>query len=1077
MHRGLLRLLRRSVGVEDEEALQRLIERARERAGQGADPQLDGLLRGLGELVAQLQAGYEQHERDLALCNRSLELSSAELNASNDSLRAQLAERGRAIRHLREVLCDLSADEADGGEGGPSAEAQHDLDALSRRLTALMRERAAHAALLRNLVHAIPALVWLKDEHGVYLDCNERFEQLYGAPREQIIGRRDEDFIAAELAEELRADDRKAVREGRATVKEEWATYADGHRERVETTKTPVFDEQGGLVGVLGIAFDITARRRTEEALRESERRFRHLLEQVPSISVQGYDAERRVIFWNAASERLYGYRADEAMGCRLEALIIPPPMRGEVQAAVTAWLAGGDAIPAGELQLLRKDGRPVPVFSSHVMQRGADGRPEMYCIDIDLSELKQAEDRLRLAASVFTHAWEGIIITDPQGTVVEVNEAFSRITGYAREEAIGRNPRFLRSDRHDAAFFGAMWQALTEHGFWHGELWNRRKDGSLYLEQLTISAVRDNGQRILHYVGLFADITAQKAHEAELEYLAHHDGLTELPNRSLLHDRLQHAMAQAARRRQHLAVAYIDLDGFKSINDRHGHETGDQLLRVLARQMKTELREGDTIARLGGDEFVAVLVDLPQRIDFAPYLDRLLEVLSHPLEAGGQTLQVSASIGVTLYPQADSVDADQLLRQADLAMYQAKLAGKNRYHLFDTELDRSVRGHHESIARIRRALLDDELALYYQPKVNLRSGRVTGAEALIRWLHPERGILPPAAFLPEIEHHPLGVELGDWVIGRALAQVDHWQAQGLSLTVSVNISAPHLQHPDFVQRLAAHLAAHPAVRPERLELEVLETSALEDMAHVSALIGACRALGVEFALDDFGTGYSSLTYLKRLPVRVLKIDQSFVRDMLDDPDDLAILEGVLGLTRAFGRQAVAEGVESVRHGERLLQLGCEQAQGYGIARPMPAGEFPAWLAAWRPDPAWQGLEALDADRLVLLRASVDFRAWFRRMDDWLGGRSQAEPALPIDETALACCLLRGKGLGAQDPGAARLALLFRTLAGHAQAGAAAMRRAASAETRVLHREALAASSAQLLREIDDVLRRSTHKA
>jgi diguanylate cyclase (GGDEF)-like protein len=399
--------------------------------------------------------------------------------------------------------------------------------------------------------------------------------------------------------------------------------------------------------------------------------------------------------------------------------------------------------------------------------------------------------------------------------------------------------------------------------------------------------------------------------------------------------------------------VVYLDLDGFKSINDSHGHQAGDQVLISVAHRMKQVLREGDTLARIGGDEFVAVLVDLKVAADAAPLLNRLLIAAAMPVLFGSISLKVSASLGVTYYPQADAVDADLLLRQADQAMYQAKLAGKNRHHIFDTEHDRNLRGHHEGLERIRKALEDHEFVLYFQPKVNMRNGKVIGAEALIRWQHPEQGLLAPANFLPRIEGHPLAVEVGEWVIDTALTQIEVWHTDGLDLPVSINLGADQLQQTDFFQRFESILAKHPTVNPARLELEVLETSALADMEQVSKVIEDCAQIGVKFALDDFGTGYSSLTYLKRLRVEMLKIDQSFVRDMLEDPDDLAILKGVIGLAAAFKREVIAEGVETVEHGTAMMQLGCLLGQGYGIARPMSADQIPIWVASWQPDVAW----------------------------------------------------------------------------------------------------------------------------
>ncbi len=571
-----------------------------------------------------------------------------------------------------------------------------------------------------------------------------------------------------------------------------------------------------------------------------------------------------------------------------------------------------------------------------------------------DITDRKQADEKLHLAASVFTHAREGILITSADGKIIDVNETFTRITGYSREEALGKNPHILNSGRHDPDFYAAMWRDLVRDGHWYGEIWNRRKNGEIFAMMQTISAVRDAQGNTRQYVALFSDVTPLKEHEKQLEHIAHYDALTNLPNRVLLADRLHQAMAQAQRRGTPLATAYLDLDGFKTINDTFGHDAGDQLLMAVATRMKDVLREGDTLARLGGDEFVAVLLDLPDIQSSVPMLARLLDAAAHPVRIDKRDARVSASIGVAFYPQTEEVDADQLLRQADQAMYRAKLAGKNRYHIFDAEEDRSVRGHHEDLERIRGALNDNELLLHYQPKVNMRTGAIIGAEALVRWHHPQKGLLPPSVFLPVIENHPLASELGEWVIDSALAQVARWRRAGLDIPVSVNVGAHQLQQPEFVERLRGLLAAHPEIAPRHLELEVLETSALEDLAHACRVMEACAATGVAFALDDFGTGYSSLTYLKRLPVAQLKIDQSFVRDMLEDPDDMAILKGVLGLAVAFRRQVVAEGVETVAHGTKLLQLGCELAQGYGIARPMPAGDFVGWSASWRPDPAWQ---------------------------------------------------------------------------------------------------------------------------
>ena len=573
-----------------------------------------------------------------------------------------------------------------------------------------------------------------------------------------------------------------------------------------------------------------------------------------------------------------------------------------------------------------------------------------------DASERHAAAERLRLAASVFSHAREGILLTDAETNILEVNDAFCEITGYSRSDVIGQRPGMLKASRlHNQDFYQEMWGALREHGYWQGEIWNRKKSGEVYAELLTISTVRDARGAIANYVGIFADITLQKEHEQRLEHLAHYDPLTGLPNRTLLSDRLHMAIAQAQRNGQQLAICMLDLDGFKQVNDRFGHATGDQLLVAFTHRLNDELRQTDTVARLGGDEFVILLNELDS-------LEQSIEILQRLILAAGQSYtlgndeivrDITASIGVTLYPD-DGADPDQLLRHADQAMYIAKQTGGNRYFMFDPLKDLSIRKEISQLERLGAALDCGEFELFYQPKVEMRRGQPIGAEALIRWRHPERGLVSPGEFLPLIEQHALAIPLGEWVIGTALRQMEAWRQQGLTLRISVNVSPRHLQQADFATMLAGQLALHPDVPPECLELEILESAALEDTRHVSEVIAACRRMGVHFSLDDFGTGYSSLLYLKLLPADTLKIDQSFIRSMLDDSNDLAIVKGVIGLAQAFNRDVIAEGVETVDHGIELLKLGCDKGQGYGIARPMPAAEFPTWVAQWQAPASWR---------------------------------------------------------------------------------------------------------------------------
>ena len=712
-------------------------------------------------------------------------------------------------------------------------------------------------------------------------------------------------------------------------------------------------------------------------------------------------DEQGVAVFVNDAALKLLGYAAHELIGARVHDLIHNHARNGNMaleDCPIFDTTRSGEPF-WGEEVFVDKAGTPivVEVHSSPLRQNGVVGGS--VTVFRDIGARRRAEERTKLAASVFEHAHEGITITDADSRIVEVNEAFCRITGYARDEVVGRTPRLLSSGLQTPGFYADMWREVVENDHWRGEIWNRRKDGGIYAELLTVTAVRDAAGTVQHYVGVFSDITAAKRHERELERIAHYDPLTGVPNRVLLADRMRQALAQAGRRETTTAICYLDIDGFKDVNDRYGHEVGDGLLVEIVGRLEECLRADDTLARLGGDEFILVLQGLRRDSDWESALDRVLEQIAGTILVEEHAIRVSASIGVTLYPRDDS-DPDTLLRHADQAMYLAKQAGRNRWMLFDPDHERRERNQRQNAERVARALRDGEFVLYYQPKVNMRRGVVIGAEALIRWRHPSRGLLAPGEFLPDVENTPVIVDLGDWVVDTALTRLSQWRAHGLDLTVSVNVAARQLQQPGFVPRLEALLAAHPDVAPEHLELEVLETAALEDLAQVSQVIETCQRLGVRFALDDFGTGYSSLTYIKRLPANMLKIDQSFVRDMLTDAEDLSIVEGVIGLAKSFRREVVAEGVESVAHGTLLLELDCEIAQGYGIARPMPAEHFEAWIAGWTPPVEWSAVAARALDRadLPLVVAEVEIRHWMRALEQYVAG---AQERLPTSDQQL----------------------------------------------------------------------------
>ncbi len=476
--------------------------------------------------------------------------------------------------------------------------------------------------------------------------------------------------------------------------------------------------------------------------------------------------------------------------------------------------------------------------------------------------------------------------------------------------------------------------------------------DGKLAYVETSKIPLQDAEGTVVGVLGTYEDVTERRAAEIRIEHLAFHDGLTGLPNRMLLEDRLGQAVATARRHGRMIAVLFLDLDGFKSVNDRHGHEGGDLFLRETGRRLASCVRSGDTVARLGGDEFVVLLVEVEGRSDLLSAIDRVLTAIRHPVVFEGNSVSLTASLGVALYPDSQSSGED-LLRYADAAMYQAKESGRDRYVFFDPAVARGLPPHHRDWEAVAAGFANREFALVYQPTVNLRTGDVIGAEALIRWDIPGRNRRLPREFLPAVERTDLIIEIGSWVLEEALSRLETWRSGGIDVKVGVNVAARQIQHPGFFDVVRSALERHPLVPPDSLEIEILETTALDDVGVVQGTMARCRDLGVRFCLDDFGTGYSSLSYLKRYPVEVVKIDQSFVRNMLDDPEDLAIVEAVLSMATAFGRQVVAEGVTFPGHPPLLLRLGCDLAQGYFIGRPMPGEDFPTFVREWRPDPAW----------------------------------------------------------------------------------------------------------------------------
>lgn len=717
-------------------------------------------------------------------------------------------------------------------------------------------------------------------------------------------------------------------------------------------------DGNGVATRLIGSLSDITEHKRAEQTLQEREQQLARVLEG----SDQGYwewDLQTNKFVVSPRWETMLGYQPGE-MNVRPDnwATLVPDDDLAISRESIERHFRGESPSHEVEIRCRTKAGGWRWILSrGRIVTWDEQGHPLMMSgTHTDITERKILEQAQKEAAVVFDSSYEGIMVVNPDNIITKVNAAFSRITGYSAAEAIGQPTRLLSSRQHDEVFYQAMWHSVHEHDFWRGEIWNKRKNGEVYAELLSISTVRNAQGELLHYIGLFSDITQLKAHEFELDRVAHYDPLTGVPNRRLLSDRLHQAIVRSLRHHKSCAICFLDLDNFKSINDRYGHEIGDHLLIGVTRNLLKVLRNDDTLSRIGGDEFVILLADITSAEDCTLVLDRLLAAISEAVNTNGVQITISASIGVTLYPE-DNEDPDTLLRHADQAMYQAKEAGKNRYQLFDQESDHKAQTHRKYLETMHQSLLNQEFVLFYQPKVDLNDGRVIGVEALIRWQHPELGLLAPAEFLPHLHGSHLETTFGEWVLGAAMAQAAAWHSAGLLMTVSVNVSANHLLQPGFFAHLQTALACHGGVKPEYFELEVLESAAIADMEQAIGILLDCRQLGIHFALDDFGTGYSSLTYLRKLPIDTLKIDQSFVRDMLTDSDDLGIVEGVIQLANVFHRQVIAEGVETMAHGKKLRTLGCHLVQGYGIARPMPASRIEEWCIQWHNDKPWLALQ------------------------------------------------------------------------------------------------------------------------
>lgn len=833
---------------------------------------------------------------------------------------------------------------------------------ISIRLSGSQLSREQQEANLRYALNELEqqkfaldqhAIVFITDPNGIITYVNEKFVTTSQYSRAELLGKHHRILNAGYHNSNFFSEIFEKLAAGKVWHGEVYNRAKNGICFWINTTFVPFLDEHGKPKAYASISTDISSTKQAIEQIKQNDARLRLLLSSVAE-GIYGVDTQGTCTFINAAGLKLLGYQTEaELIGRKMHDLIHHSQPDGKKHPISDCRIYNSmlinQSLHVADEVFWHQDGSYFPVeYWAHPLIE-EDRTVGAVVTFFDITEQQKINERLRIAATAF-ETQEAIVVTDTDATIISVNHAFERITGYSAAEVLGKNPRILKSGRHDEPFYQAMWKSLLDTGTWSGEMWDKRKDGSIYPKWLTISTVRNETDHATHYVAIFMDVTERKLAEEEIHRLAFYDPLTHLPNRRLLLDRLGQALSLSQRNGGQGALLFMDMDNFKILNDTKGHDAGDLMLIEVAQRLKSCLRESDSVARLGGDEFVVILQDLGNSALLAAnqaeiIADKIVAALNRPYRISNHEHHSSVSIGVCLF-HGNTISMEDLLRRADTAMYQAKAAGRNGIRFFETTMQAAIESRAIMEAELRHAIDKQELQLYYQMQVDSEQ-YIHGAEVLLRWFNPERGFVPPSQFIPLAEESGLVLPIGQWVLEGTLQQLSEWskKAHTKHLQLAVNVSAVQFCQPAFVgyiQKLLHRFSANPTL----LKLELTESLILVDVEDAIQKMRALQAIGVQFSMDDFGTGYSSLSYLKRLPLNQIKIDQSFVRDIAIDPSDTILVKTIIDMSNNFGLEVIAEGVETSAQLTILRNSGCRLFQGYFFGKPVPLNEFERLIAS-----------------------------------------------------------------------------------------------------------------------------------